>query len=132
MKYYVLIFLTITIIVNAQEEFSRWEAKAPSYVEVPVSSAESNFGFLGYVQKGYKFLISDLDGDNCPFYPSCSTFFVKAGKEAGFFRAALMFADRFTRDTNLFKSKTAYPVNKSGKFYDPVENHLHYEKYIHF
>jgi len=132
MKYYLLFFLAVTISICAQKELSRWEAKAPSYIEVNKNSGDSNFGFLGYVQKGYKFLISDLDGDNCPFYPSCSTFFVKASKETGIFRAALMFADRFTRDTNLFKSKTAYPVNKSGKFYDPVENHLHYEKYIHF
>ena len=33
-----------------------------------------------------------------------------------------MFADRFTRDLNLFK-KGHYPLYKTGKFYDPVTNY---------
>lgn len=69
----------------------------------------------------YWFFISDLDGDNCPFYPTCSSFFVKASKETNIVQGTLMFFDRFTRDFNLYKRHEHYPVVKNNHFYDPVE-----------
>lgn len=131
MRFLILIMI-LTGILFAQQETERWGKKEISYVNREVKPTASNNGFLAGVQKVYKFTISDLDGDNCPFHPSCSTFLVEANKQSGFFRSLLMFADRFTRDTNLFKGKDSYPKHESGKFYDPVENHLHYEKYIRF
>lgn len=68
----------------------------------------------------YWFFISDLDGDNCPFRPSCSSFFVESAKETNVLQAALMFFDRFTRDMNIYKGHTHYPRVQNGYYYDPV------------
>lgn len=66
----------------------------------------------------YWFFISDVDGDNCPFRPSCSAFFVDAVDETNIFQGTLMFFDRFTRDLNIFK-KGEYPRTREGYYYDP-------------
>jgi putative component of membrane protein insertase Oxa1/YidC/SpoIIIJ protein YidD len=67
----------------------------------------------------YWFFISDVDGDNCSFSPTCSSFFIKSAKKTNILQGTLMFADRFTRDLNLFKINH-YPRVKDGHFYDPV------------
>ncbi len=78
---------------------------------------------MGSLKWGYSFFISDHDGDNCPFYPTCSEFFVQAVRETNFFQGFFMFADRFTRDTNLLKGMKHYPLHVSERFYDPVCNY---------
>ena len=68
----------------------------------------------------YWYFISDLDGDNCPFRPSCSAFFVEAAKETNFAQGVLMFFDRFTRDLNFYRRYEHYPHVTDGHYYDPV------------
>ncbi len=111
----------------SQTDWQRWEAAEPNYtIQSPYlstqffDSSSVEIEILSTVRNGYAFLISDLDGDNCPFYPSCSRFFILSVKETNFFQGLLMFADRFTRDTNIFKDLSKYPKHKSGKLYDPV------------
>ncbi|MBU0475828.1 MAG: membrane protein insertion efficiency factor YidD [Bacteroidetes bacterium] len=79
---------------------------------------------MSFMQQSYSFLISDLDGDNCPFYPTCSSFFVQSVNETNIIKGTLMFADRFTRDSNIFKSRSHYPKHISGKLFDPIQNYL--------
>lgn len=68
----------------------------------------------------YWYFISDLDGDNCPFRPSCSAFFVEAAKETNIIQGTLMFFDRFTRDYNFIGRRDHYPRVKDGHYYDPA------------
>lgn len=85
------------------------------------SLSGENFG--GTILKSfadvYRFFISDVDGDNCSFNPTCSSFFIMAVKRTNILQGTLMFADRFTRDLNLFKLGS-YPRVPDGHFYDPV------------
>lgn len=127
----VLIMILFSGVLFAQAETYRWEKKDPVYVTESKPAASGKNSLFGYMQQGYKFFISDLDGGNCPFYPSCSAYFVEAASRTNIISAALMFADRFTRDSNLFKLPDQYPRHPTGKFYDPVENHLHDENIIH-
>jgi len=127
-----IIILTsiLTITIPAQADWQRWNAKEISYL-IPVKeknstpSNDSSVGnfILSNARNFYKFFISDLDGDNCPFNPTCSSFFISAVKETNIFQGSLMFADRFTRDLNLFKVKSMYPLTKDYHFYDPVYNY---------
>ena len=125
-----LLILLISTIGFSQTDWERWGAKEVSYLEpVPVktkytldNSSIENF-IISSSRSAYKFFISDLDGDNCPFHPTCSSFFVEAVKETNIFQGALMFADRFTRDLNLIKVKNQYPLTKDYHFYDPVDNY---------
>ncbi|MBU2492186.1 MAG: membrane protein insertion efficiency factor YidD [Bacteroidetes bacterium] len=126
----IIIILIITAVsVNAQTDWQRWSAEEISYELKQTEKSTSNFYGSGFISSSvsalkntYKFLISDLDGDNCPFHPSCSNFFQQSVYETNIFQGALMFADRFTRDLNIFK-KGKYPQYKSGKYYDPVNNY---------
>jgi putative component of membrane protein insertase Oxa1/YidC/SpoIIIJ protein YidD len=80
----------------------------------------------------YWFFISDVDGDNCPFRPSCSSFFIQSINETDIFQASLMFFDRFTRDTNIAKALNHYPRVKSGYYYDPPQNYTLNRSKIHY
>lgn len=122
--------------LNAQTDWVRWEVKEINY-ELPISHHhdytvdKSSIGMimLSVLRNTYYFFISDLDGDNCPFEPSCSAFFLQSVKEASIFKGTLMFSDRFTRDLNLFKGLDHYPLLASKKFSDPAYNYtLHSEK----
>jgi putative component of membrane protein insertase Oxa1/YidC/SpoIIIJ protein YidD len=68
---------------------------------------------------GYWLFISDVDGDNCPFSPTCSSFFLQSVKETNIVQGTLMFADRFTRDMDIFGRTSHYPIAKNRHFYDP-------------
>jgi putative component of membrane protein insertase Oxa1/YidC/SpoIIIJ protein YidD len=80
----------------------------------------------------YGYFISDLDGDNCPYRPSCSAFFVEASKETNIVQGTLMFFDRFTRDYNIYKRYEHYPRVKDGHYYDPVTLYILDEKQIDY
>ena len=123
-----LLLIIFCIQLSAQNDWERWEEAEISYELKPV--AKKNYEFdtdsfgslmMSSMKNIYYFTISDLDGDNCPFYPSCSNFYVSAIKQTNIFQGTLMFADRFTRDTNLFKSRNHYKYYSHAKFFDPVE-----------
>lgn len=124
-------------LIYAQTDWVKWDAVEVSYKISNASSKNiitqnqsSGSGIFSFLRNTYAFFISDLDGNNCPFYPSCSHFFVQAVSGSGLLKGSLMFADRFTRDLNFFKSKNSYPIHRIGKFYDPVSNYTLNEQMI--
>jgi len=128
MRILVFIFLFANIVI-AQTDWNRWQKAEVNYsTDVKGNKEnhnhESSSSSLSILKDGYSFLISDLDGDNCPFYPTCSTFFVESVSETNFIKGTLMFADRFTRDSNLFKTREHYPTHISGRLFDPIANYL--------
>ena len=115
---------------DAQTDWQRWGKAEVSYeIETTTSPtariSHSGVGsfFVSAFQVGYTYLFSNYDGDNCPFYPTCSAFFVQSVKETNLLKGFLMFADRFTRDTNMFKRYPHYPMYKTGRLFDPVHNY---------
>jgi len=128
MKKIILVILFLAIYLHAQTDWVRWEKKNMDF-RVPVDKIylienSQGFSIMSFMQQSYSFLISDLDGDNCPFYPTCSSFFVQSVNETNIIKGTLMFADRFTRDSNIFKSRSHYPKHISGKLFDPIQNYL--------
>ena len=79
--------------------------------------------FVTSLTHAYWIFISDVDGDNCAFSPSCSSFFVESVKETNIFQGTLMFADRLTRDTNFFNRQLHYPYAANGRLYDIPSNY---------
>jgi len=119
------IFFSITF---SQTDWVKWEKADYSY-EKPneywhrVYSFEAgDFGeaLVKSVGNAYWFFFSDLDGDNCPFRPSCSSFLIQSAKETNILQGMLMFFDRFTRDMNVYKKHDHYPRVKKGYYYDPI------------
>lgn len=111
----------------SQTDWVKWEKADFSYqIENNLKDRTYSFAAEGvgdFISKTfintYWFFISDVDGDNCPFRPSCSSFFAESIKETNIFQGTLMFFDRFTRDMNIVKGRNHYPRVSSGRFFDP-------------
>lgn len=129
----ILFFLLLLFTTSAfcQIEDLKWQKADISY-EKQIHYNKRNYSFESnnageFIAKSlanaYWFFISDVDGENCPFRPTCSAFLLQSAKETNIFQASLMFFDRFTRDMNLAKGHNHYPRVSSGHFYDPPQNY---------
>ena len=125
-----LIILLLTTSAFCQVENHKWQKADLSY-EKPTKQTKRDYSFEAddageFLQKSfinaYWFFVSDVDGDNCPFHPTCSSFFMDAAEETNIFQATLMVSDRLTRDVNPVKGNK-YPRGKSGHYYDPANNY---------
>ncbi len=125
----VLIFIVLlTLPAFSQTENVRWKKKVISYRSMDLTISRDyayNSGnpfdiLLKSVTNAYWFFFSDLDGDNCPFHPSCSSFLLDAVEETNIVQGTLMFFDRFTRDASFIGRYERYPKHISGKLYDPA------------
>lgn len=112
----------------AQTDWERWEAEDISYEMDSHNHSHKNDNSPGFIlstlKVTYSFFISDLDGDNCPYSPTCSSFFIKSVQRTNIIKGSLMFADRFMRDSNLFKSREQYKTIIHNHLFDPVDNYL--------
>ncbi|OGU71514.1 MAG: hypothetical protein A2V93_09020 [Ignavibacteria bacterium RBG_16_34_14] len=121
------LFILLSMNLYAQSDWEKW-GKAENDYKINENFRNRDYSFesdnpgkfiIKSLVNGYWFFISDVDGDNCPFRPSCSAFLLDAAKETNIFQGSLMFFDRFTRDLNIFK-QGKYPRVKSGRYYDPA------------
>jgi len=129
---YLLTALLLTASVFAQTDWEKWNKKENPYL-IEKNSASRDYSLAGknavdaaakIVIMGYWFFISDLDGDNCPFAPTCSAFLLQSVKETNILKGTLMFGDRFLRDANVFNRDAHYYVVKNNRHYDPVANYM--------
>lgn len=128
-KFWILFLcLIFTEILPSQTDWVRWEKFNPSY-QIPDKNIEREIDFeistiSDLITKPiiftYRFFISDVDGANCPFQPSCSHFFLDAVEETNLVQGTVMFFDRFTRDTNVFDRHEQYPIFDLNHYYDPA------------
>ena len=128
------IFLVLFLLSSSafcQIENLKWQKADTSY-EKPTKQTQREYSFEAdnvgeliakSLTNAYWFFISDVDGDNCPFHPSCSSFLLQSVKETNIFQASLMFFDRFTRDMNISKGDNHYPRISTGYYYDPPKNY---------
>jgi putative component of membrane protein insertase Oxa1/YidC/SpoIIIJ protein YidD len=119
-----------------QGEHQRWEKRqnlyqsANSFTDSQIIRQDEESKSLGLLKAAltlYKTFVSNVDGDRCPFYPSCSSFFIHAVRKTDFLEGTLLFADRFTRDANIYDRYGRYPFSRELiRFIDPVDRYLHH------
>lgn len=128
-KINILFFLCFSqITIYSQTDWVRWEKSDPLYQsknyylerEYNLSVESISDVVIKPIINAYWFFVSDVDGANCPFHPSCSSFLVQSIKETNPIKGTLMFFDRFTRDTNVFGRVEHYPRYGKNHFYDPI------------
>jgi len=138
--FFILLFSAYTAIISAQTDWVKWE-KADLTYSKDNEDSKRDYSILGdnfsetalnSLTSVYWFFISDLDGDNCPFRPSCSNFFVEAVKETNLAQGLLIFFDRFTRDLNIFSRANKYPHFGAKYYYDPISLYTLVEDKIHY
>lgn len=66
--------------------------------------------------------ISPVDGDRCHMYPTCSAFSREAVEKYGFFRGALLTADRLIHESNEQDRAPQIIIAGRLRFLDPVSN----------
>ena len=124
-------FLLLSMIVSAQTDLHSWgkadisyQMKSPdngrNYIIEPGSAGDV---FVSYLTNVYWIFISDVDGDNCAFSPTCSSFFAESVRETNLFQGILMFSDRLVRDTNFIDRQLKYPFAINGRLYDIPANY---------
>lgn len=113
----------------AQTDWQRWEKTKSNYLKETIHSQRDysyqdnslSYIFSKTLINAYWLFISDIDGDNCPFHPTCSAFFIEAIDETNLIQGTLMFFDRITRDTNPVSRENHYPVYKNFRYFDPPQ-----------
>lgn len=129
MKHEILLFfIVLSVCTYSQTDWNKWEKAELSYLKmIDAETRDYKIGgeniaevIANTLTSSYWFLVSDVDGDNCPFKPSCSTFFVEVIKETNLLQGTVMFFDRFTRDMNIFNRDNKYPRFSNKYYYDPV------------
>ena len=139
-KYFLLYILIFQFTNYSQTDWVRWEKSDPNY-QIENTFLERNYdlsiesasdAIVKPLINAYWFFISDVDGANCPFNPSCSSFLAQSINETNIFQGTLMFFDRFTRDTNVFGRHEHYPRFGKNHLYDPVTLYTLDEKKIKF
>lgn len=121
-------FCFFSALLPAQTDLVKWEKSGPDYMiksefterDYSYKSSAPSYIFSKTLINTYWILVSDLDGDNCPFHPSCSSFLIDAIEETNLFQGTLMFFDRFTRDSNPVNRNIHYPVYRNKRYYDPI------------
>lgn len=68
--------------------------------------------------KAYKILLSPFLGDNCRFYPSCSSYGIQAIEEHGVLKGSWLTLRRLLR---------CHPFHPGG--YDPVPDNNHHHQH---
>jgi putative component of membrane protein insertase Oxa1/YidC/SpoIIIJ protein YidD len=138
-----IIFLPVLFCNNgilAQGNWNKWQKTKINYiVEVDLKERDYSYENLsvdGVILKSaailYWSFFSDLDGDNCPFHPSCSNFFIESSRQTNLVQGTLMFFDRFTRDASFAGRHKHYPLYINGKFYDPPGNYTLNPEFLHY
>jgi|SRR5690606_33271507 len=131
MKFFILFLFVITAAAFSQTETFKWEKADFLFRNERISDHQrisfDSTNLLNNLTKsfvyGYRIFISDVDGDNCPFHPSCSAFLIDAVEQNNFVQGTLMFFDRFTRDASFIGRQHRYPKHSSGKLFDPAEQY---------
>lgn len=104
-----------------------WSEELPvkkKFYELSGSVAEVSFIIL---VNGYRLFVSEPDGENCPFDPSCSRFFIESLKQTNLFEAILLASDRLIRDTSFGNKHRHYHIDKFGKLIDPPSRYIELE-----
>ena len=123
----IILILLFSISLYPQTDYERWWKKENPYLQKD-EIRKRDYALKGdnvidlsakLFVMGYWFFISDLDGDNCPFTPTCSSFLLQASRQTNIIKASLMFGDRFMRDANIFGRDEHYPYIIEKHYYDP-------------
>jgi len=139
-KYLLSILFIYQVAIYSQTDWVRWEKSDLTYQlknnylerDYDLSIESVSDVIVKPVINAYWFFVSDVDGANCPFQPSCSSFLVQSIKETNVFQGVVMFFDRFTRDTNIFGRHEHYPRYGKNHFYDPVSLYTLEEENINY
>ena len=128
------LFLAIMIILSATPAlaqdrigtFAPWDFNNGKTASGQGGSSEENMSAaakaLSLSVRFYRETISQVDGERCKMYPSCSAYSLEVIKKHGFFLGYIMTADRLIHESNeMDHAKKIRLKNGKERYYDPVE-----------
>jgi uncharacterized protein len=122
----ILIILTVSAMsALAQDSFAPWDfnsGKAASAKGGDEDKMSVGAKALSWGVHFYRETISQVDGERCKMYPSCSAYSLEAIKKHGFFLGYVMTADRLIHESNEMDDAPKIKLrNGKERYYDPVE-----------
>jgi len=118
--FFLFLFLSATAAGAAWEPrgWRRSETKAPTLQTNPAAMV------LTWAVKAYQRTISQVDGDRCPSYPTCSAYAVEALKEHGPFLGSVLTAGRLLSEADEAAFAPRIFIKGKWKIYSPVKGDL--------
>ena len=108
----------------AQDAVAPWDFNVTNAPPQKADSDNMSAGAkaLSWGVRFYRETISQVDGERCKMYPSCSAYSLEAIKKHGFFMGYVMTADRLIHESNEMDNAPKIKL-KNGKerYSDPVE-----------
>ena len=126
-----LIFLCTSVPVQASDDAFCGPWGEESFMEAsphhtrpnqqPSDESILNLAFINGVEF-FRDVISPIDGDRCPMYPSCSQYGVLVLRKHGPFMGFIMIADRLIHERDEMRYAPEIKVGDRWRYYDPLEN----------
>jgi len=121
------LFLSPACRAGDGDTFAPWSFQMSPAVSAPASPPEVSHPSLAQrlAMGGIQFfisVISRVDGDRCPMYPTCSAYSMEAVKKHGFLIGFVMTADRLIHESNEMDLVPSIMVGNRYRYYDPLFN----------
>ncbi|MEJ2235683.1 MAG: membrane protein insertion efficiency factor YidD [Syntrophobacterales bacterium] len=106
--------------LNETSGFACFLADA-AYAGVSVCESTASFG-------GFSEVISPVDGDRCPSYPTCAAYSKEAYQKHGAFVGTLMTVDRLFHEADEYRFSPTVKVYGVYRIYDPVSANEYWKR----
>ena len=134
---WVLVFMGLTLLtprnLAAQDPVIDpwdWPAKSPSPPQQETVHHEPSIvtGFFTSMLTFFSSVISPVDGDRCPSYPSCAAYSKQAYQKHGAVLGTLMTVDRLFHEADEPRFSPIVEVHGVKRIYDPVSANEFWKK----
>jgi len=118
---FLIMFFCLTTMAYASSFNGPWDKNNSQ--KISQKQIDKKVNPLRALVESYSAYISQIDGKNCPMYPSCSKYSVQCFKKHDFFIGWMMTCDRLFRcGRDELRLSPQIIVNGKLKWYDPLEN----------
>lgn len=120
-----MIFWLLATVLAAEPEWGGWSDRWPPPGGVVVAETAPDRASPGLLESAYRWYRSlpDRGVAGCPYYPTCSGYFILNVREHGPILAGLFTWDRFMREYPFMEHADHYPLvtpHGTPRLYDPI------------
>lgn len=104
-----------------EESLSEGDLNDEAIIERAGDESILGLAFIEWI-KLYQDIVSPVDANRCPMYPSCSEYGIQVLRKHGPFLGLIMIADRLIHERDEMRDAPRIIVRDRWEYYDPMEN----------
>ena len=131
----VLMGLILVVPLNSSAEYPvedpwNWPAKNTTAPQQQEAQKKPTIvaGFFTTLLSFFTNVVSPVDGDRCPSYPTCAAYSKQAYQKHGAVLGTLMTVDRLFHEADEYRFSPTVEVNGVQRLYDPVSANEFWKK----